>query len=315
MATFANAGIVELSTSKFAAQYGFLRHLAESKGEEPRYAEALSAMRKLEASFPDEITVRSGAAYKATDVGRERVNELYWRSIDVLVYSSRDAGVLAVIPERIPRPIGGKLDAKPAIELILAALKSSSKAWEDDWKRFESDVRSQIQVWTGVYGGHVDPDLRKVSEKLGMERLPEKVEFLVLPYFGGKEGMTLQTLDGWKVVIGAKAFDSTAFAEVVLHEATHVLDVLNRESGYLAKLRKALADANRSPAEIEQIPHVTIFIAAAERIHAREPNYKSVGDRSAFERLPKPIVESAKAGFARLPDQVQAVRELLAKLG
>lgn len=315
VAMIASADVVQLSTSKFAGHYGYLRHSAGNPNPDIRYAEAISILKKIQDGFPNEIMVRSGTTYKAAEVGQDRINELYWRSIDVLAYSSRDAGVLATIPERIPRPIGGKLDAKTVVSQLLAALKSSSTAWDSDWKKSEMEVKSQIQVWNSVYGGHADPDLRKIAEKLGMEKSPEKVEIVVLPYSGGKEGMTLQTLDGWKVVIGAKAFDSTAFGEVVLHEATHVLDVLNRESSYLAKLRKALTDAKRSPSEVDQISHVSIFLAAAERIQSREPKHKPVGERGAFGRLPKNQVEAARAGFAKLPNQEEAVKEVLAKLG
>jgi hypothetical protein len=315
LGSFAGAGIVDLSTSKFAAHYGYLRQVASSPSADARYGEAASILMKLQESFPNEIALRSGITQKASDVGQERINELYWRSIDVLAYSSRDVGVLASIPARFPRPIGGKLDTKSVVDKVIAALNSSSKAWDEDWKKHERDVKSQIQVWTSVYGGHVDPDLRKISEKFGMSKMPDKVDIVVLPFTGGKEGMTLQTLEGWRVVIGAKSFDSSAFAEVVLHESVHVLDVLNRDSGYLALIRKELIAAKRPPLEIEQIPHVSIFLAAAERIRAREPKHKPVGELGAFDRLPKKLVDAARAGFVKLPDQEAAVREVLARLG
>lgn len=310
--TSVKANAIELSTSKFGAQYGYLRHLMTAPSADAQYVDAVTALNALTAKFPDKITLRSGKTYDVKDVGEARLQELYWRSIDVLAYSSIDLAMLRSLPNRLQKPIGGFLPIKDAVEIVEKAMTLSQKPWEASWEKYRLDIKSQQQVWQNVYGIRADRDLRDIAKKLAFSKVPDRVEIVMLPFTGGKEGMTLQTMDGWKVVIGSQTHQSSAFAEVVLHEATHVMDLVSGEDSFLARLRKALVEAKRPDQEVEQVPHVLIFLAAAAQIQSREPGHKPVGEvTGAFGRLPKKLVDAARSGFAQLPDEPAAIKAIL----
>jgi hypothetical protein len=309
------AQVIQLSTSKFGSHFGYLRHLMTAPSADAAFGDSVAALWELEKQFPDQITLRSGKVHDAKDVGKPRIQELYWRSIDVLAYSSTDLSMLRTLPTRIDRPIGRHLPIKQAVQAVEKAIKLSEKAWERSWEARRLELKSQQQVWQNIYGGRADRDLRDIAARLGFSKTPTKVEIVMLPYMGGKEGMTIQTMDGWKVIIGSNAHQSSAFAEVVLHETAHVMDLLSGENSFIGHLRKTLTDARRSEQEIEQIPHLIIFLAGATQIQSREPQHRPVGAQTgAFDRLPAKFFEAARAGFEKLPDQAAATAAILSKL-
>lgn len=312
----AQANIIQLSTSKFGGQYGYLRYQMGQETPDPAHVDAVKVLRELEAKFPEKITLRSGVTHEAKDVGAARIGELYWRSVDVLAYSSVDIAMLRTLPTRIGKPIGGHLPIKDAVDVVERALTLSAKTWDAGWDKRRLEIKSQQQVWESVYGGRSDRDLRAIAAKLGLSKIPEKVEIVMLPYAGSQEGMTLQTMDGWKVIIGSQTHQSSAFAEVVLHEATHVMDLISGQESALARLRKILAEAKRPALEIEQVPHLLIFFAAAAQIRSREAAHRPVGEvMGAYNRVDKKLLDAAKAGFEKLPDEAAAARAIIERLG
>jgi hypothetical protein len=88
---------IELRTSRFSAQYGYIRSLAEGneRASTPSLEKAVEEMRGLESSFPNQIKTRTGAVIEAGNSGQARVNELYWRTLDALVFSSGSVEQLA----------------------------------------------------------------------------------------------------------------------------------------------------------------------------------------------------------------------------
>jgi hypothetical protein len=315
-AALGQADIIQISTSKFSAHYGYLRHLATQETVPKEFAESIRLLSELEKTFPEKITMRSGKVYEVKEVGRARVNELYWRSVDVIVFTASALDTLRRMPERLNRPVGGALGVKPIVDSVEKALTASAQAYEPVWLEQRLKIKDQQQIWESLYAGRADDMLQSIADRLKFEVLPKKIEIVVLPFTGGKEGMTLQTLEGWKVVVGAQTHEGSAFAEVVLHEATHVMDIVSMDKSYLARLRKALAEAKRSEQEVEQIPHLLIFMSAADAIRQREKSHQPVGERTgAYGRLAKKLLEAAKAGFEKLPDEGGATKAILAAVG
>ncbi|MCC7229735.1 MAG: hypothetical protein IT203_05025 [Fimbriimonadaceae bacterium] len=308
----ARASIINLSTSEYAARYGYLRSI-QVRATDPSFASAIRALTELEQMFPNKITLRDGRTLEAKDVGQPRIDELYWRSIDVLAYTAGSEEGLDLIPMRIGRPMGGLLPIKEVVAKLQSAMSAAKQPFASKWTDYKSRVDDAITTWKGSVGPKSDELLTWIAGRLKMATVPKSIQILVLPYSGGKEGMTIQTLDGWKVVIGAEKYTRYDFAEVVLHESTHVMDLISREKSLLARVRTALVKDNLDTTAQEQVPHLMIFEAAADAIKSIEPHHRPVGESNgAYSRLPKQFLPAVRAAKHLLvTDEDAGLRKLI----
>lgn len=259
---------IGLSTSQFAAQYGLLRAMQEAK-EKPSpkgLQAAVDQLSAIEHSFPSRIRSRSGAVIDAASAGQARVSELYWRTLDALVYSSGSDESLNEIPALMPK-IGGELDTSGAIGRIEKALEVSKQDFDSGlWPGEKREADNVIAGFEAVPKEKRDEALTFILRTAGIAKSPKLIDILVIPRMAGKEGMTVRTPDGTLVVIGGEKYRGSDFAEVVLHESTHVLDTFAGDDSLFEKLRAALREAKRPFFEIEQVPHVAMFVLAAEAV-------------------------------------------------
>ncbi|HWA82217.1 MAG TPA: hypothetical protein VG820_02195 [Fimbriimonadaceae bacterium] len=281
---------LHLSTSEFAAQYGVLRAMEEAReapADEGMKA-AVAELTKLELSFPNQIRLRSG---EVVGPNSDRVKELYWRTIDALTFSAGSADDLDRVAELLPK-IGGQLDTEAAMAAIRKALAVSKKDFEAKvWPVERQSAQECIDSFAAIPTGKQDSAIRFIVDTAGIEKAPEQIDILVLPRMAGKEGMTVRTRTGTLIIIGAGKYRGADFDEVVLHEATHVLDTASGPDSLFGKLRSALKAAGRPPFEIEQVPHVSMFLLAAEATRRFiDPKHKDVGETfGAYSRGLDPL--------------------------
>src|SRR5579872_328368 len=102
---------INLSVSKFAAHYGLIRAMEEAKEAPatPGLRVAVSDLEALERKFPNRIKTRAGAVIEASSGGQNRVNELYWRTLDAFTFSAGSVDRMADTAHVVPK-IGGELD-------------------------------------------------------------------------------------------------------------------------------------------------------------------------------------------------------------
>lgn len=287
---------LNLSTSAYAAQYGYIRAAQEAK-EETSASQQLNSLQK---GFPPQFTTRSG---RTVTEPQAQVTELYWRTIDALAFSAGDASRLVSIPAVMPK-IGGAFDSNKAVAALTKALEESKAHFQSDvWPAGEKSVRKQIDAFLAIPEAKRDAAIEFILKNAGITKAPMSVDILVVPKMPGREGMTVRTPGGTRIIISVGKYEGADFAEVVLHEATHVLDAAS-EDGLFVKLRKALQDAKRPAFEIEQIPHVCMFILAAEATRRFiEPTHKDVGEtHGAYERGLAPLKEKVQPELQKLID-------------
>jgi hypothetical protein len=318
---FARADLPEIkfSTSRFVAQWGYLRSLVEEPDRfRPQAMRvALGELSALDRSLPTRIKTRAGAVIE----GSEKAAPLYWRTLDALVYSAGSVEDLSRIPEIMPK-IGGELDAESTMKTIAKALSESRTFFDSDlWPTAQKSARTRIDEFQGIPMEKRNAAVRSILSWSGIAKSPERVSLLVVPRMAGKEGMTVRTPTGPFVVIGAAKYAGADFAEVVLHESTHVFDSFAGEESLFGRLRLALKAAKRSAFEVEQVPHVCMFLMAAEAVRrVIDPLHRDVGATfGAYSRGLEPLRKLVEPELRKLMDgkcsQDEAVKAIVATMG
>jgi len=314
---------INLSVSRFAAQYGAIRSMEESNEDPktPGLKAAVDDLKALEQSFPNQIKTRSGVVVRAGDGGQAKVSALYWRTLDALTFSASSGDALSDIPTLMPK-IGGELDASAAVKAIQKALDESRSEFEAKlWPEGQKEVEACIDSFERIPEAHRDSALRFILQTAGIATPPKRIDIRLVPRMAGPEGMTVRTSTGLLVVIGLGKFRGSDFAEVVLHEATHVFDTAAGSDSLFGKLRVALKAGNRSAFELEEVPHTVMFILAAEAVRRFiDPAHKDVGASfgiysrglEPIRRVEQPILMELAANRITADD---AVRQIVSGLG
>lgn len=303
---------LNLSTSAYAAQYGYIRAAQEAK-EETSASQHLNSLQK---GFPPQFTTRSG---RTVTEPQAQVTELYWRTIDALAFSAGDASRLVSIPAVMPK-IGGALDSNEVVNALTKALEESKANFNTEvWPAGERAVKKQIDAFQAIPEAKRNLAVEFILKAAGIAKAPVGVDILVIPKMPGREGMTVRTPAGTRIVISIGKYEGVDFAEVVLHEATHVFDTTAGEESLFAKLRKALTEAKRPGFEVEQVPHVCMFLLAAEATRKFiDPSHKDVGETfGAYERGLGPLRDKVQPELQKMIDGQsadQTVTNIVAKL-
>ncbi|HTQ08578.1 MAG TPA: hypothetical protein VMI31_00760 [Fimbriimonadaceae bacterium] len=282
-ASAAQAGLpaIHLSQSEFAAQYGTIRAMEEAKEtpEAPGLRKAVEDLAALQHRFPSRIKTRAGQLVEAEKDGRARVDGLYWRTLDALTFSAESAEGLNRIPDIMPK-VGGELDASDAFGTIRKALDESKDEFASKlWPSERSAAQSCIDSFDEIPPAKRDAAIRFILQTAGIKKQPNSIEMLIVPRMAGPEGMTVRTMTGPLVIIGAGKYRGSDFDEVVLHEATHVFDTVAGTESLFGELRAAAQAANRSAFDVEEVPHTAMFLLAAEAIRLFvDPKHKDVGE-------------------------------------
>ncbi|MFI5385756.1 MAG: hypothetical protein ACHQ50_06510 [Fimbriimonadales bacterium] len=295
---------LRLTTSPFAAQYGYIR-AAQEAGERPAgsgLSKAVDDLTALGKSFPSQFTSRSGRVVSVPGSTQAQVDELYWRTIDALVFSIGDPARFAAVPQIIPK-IGGALDSETAMKVLARAMDESRLDYERDVSPLgDKAAKAQIAAFESIPEKSRDKAVEFILGTAGISKPPASVDILVIPRMAGKEGMTVRTPAGTRIVIGLGKYAGADFAEVVLHESTHVFDTTAGGESLFGKLRTALTAAKRPAFEIEQVPHVCMFMLAAEAVRRFiDPAHKDVGDTfGAYSRGLGPLRDIVRPDLDKL---------------
>jgi hypothetical protein len=272
------APTLHVATSHFAAQYGYLRSALETPSADPGVRAGVDQLAALERAFPAQFQSRDGRTVTAADAGSAAVAALYWRVIDALVFGTGTDDALVKVAEAVPR-VGDQLDTAIAMRAVADALHATQVAYDRDvWPEAQRDVTAHVAAFEAIPSDSRDAAMRFMLETAGVVSPPARVDLLLVPRLPGKEGMTVRTPAGPVVVIGVDKYRDSDLAEVALHEALHVVDATAGEGALFDKLRAALRAAHRPAFEVEQVPHVCMFVLAAEAVRrAIDPTHVDVG--------------------------------------
>gem|GEM_PF-5522794 len=288
---------VELRNSPVADTYSFLRSAVQQKTTLLPGPLATSAERleELQRRFPDQIRLRDGTILTTAKEGREQIQNLYWRSLDAYVFGCDSLDDFARIPLRAPETIGGFMRTSEVMAAISALLREAVPSYSREMHAEAAIVRERQAQWDLGLKAKMPALIDRAAKALGLERVPASFEILIVPSLGGREGLTIRSGAGIRLVIGAEKHAGSSFAELVLHESVHVLDSVNPDSGFFFELREAIDEAERPSEDFYQLPHAATYVISSQLIReALNPKHVDIGETDGVYKrgLTKYVEES-----------------------
>ncbi len=227
-------------------------------------------------------------------------NILAWGELDGLVSGCRSGVDLVAAFEQVPESItlrgGREVRLRERAQTLARAIADIEPWWRDRrWRErrrlIELGRQSLDQTLTPVE----DACFAWMIDRLGIREPEGRVPVYLVVDAPWPGAMTFLDRAGRGVCfVSVASADDTALAEIVLHEASHALDV-DSEDGVFRALRDGLIRAGvdrRSPA-IRNVPHAIMFIQAGATIRRFvDPEHVDYGERDGlYDRIPEARLE------------------------
>lgn len=188
-------------------------------------------------------------------------------------------------PETLtPRgPAGIPVELRKGALAIAAALAEAEPAHARLWPERAARIEAARQRWNE----HVAPKERALLD-FHLASLGLQDPGLALPVFLVGDApwpgaVTVRGEDGRGVsFVGVSGLEGSQFFEIVLHEATHSLDLAAGENSAFAELRAALEQAGLDARDrrLRDLPHALMFVQSAESIRrVIDPAHVDYGER------------------------------------
>ena len=211
---------------------------------------------------------------------------LHLQGADVLVASAASLEDLRVRLELAAGIPGSRLPVDALRTTLLPALEqgwpvySASQAARD-----EAEVRERMAWWSAAVAPRLEPALAWLAKVVGVTPPAVPVPVRLVPEMPGKGAATFRTREGALIVAGTRRYQGSDFVEVVLHEMLHAWEAGAPES-LGAALRARLEAAGADAEARRQVPHLLIFLLAAEATDRfLDPEHMPVGEKyGAYSR-------------------------------
>lgn len=257
--------------------YNYVRALATHRGnpEVPaEFAEAVAAAKKLREKLGLSI--------------------LAWGALDQKLLSCKSASDLKrafeALPQEIPvfrgKPIAIRAEAVRFAEELVAV---EAVYREKRWPTHQASIRAAMQRIESQFQPKETECLNFMIQSLDMKDPKDVVPVYLVQQASWPGAFTLKRADGGGVCfvsVGPTEHTGSLLFETILHEATHALDVLTKDTGsVLIEMRQKLVAAGMSPSDrnLRNIPHTLMFIQAGETIRRMvNPRHKHYGDAAGY---------------------------------
>lgn len=261
--------------------------------------------RRGESDAPEELAAAVAAAGKL----RETLGSstLAWEVLDQHLAQSTTAAELKKAFEGIPEKVrtfrGETIEIRDAAVAFAAALEAAEPAYRRLlWPKHEAALRAARKSIEERFQPKEAECVRYMVDSLGLAADPGDLVPVYLVHHSTWPGAyTIRQQGGAGLVfvsVAGEEFSGTLLFEIILHEATHALDIRTRDSGSVFKqIREGLEAAGMSPRDrnFRNIPHTIMFIQAGETIrrlvskehvHYGEPSgyYGRMGEVAEVER-------------------------------
>jgi hypothetical protein len=280
------------------------------------------------------VTASGGHRIRELDPAIEAARELdrslggsplAWGPLEGLLTGCRTAAdvqrAFARAPETLELRDGRRVELRAPAAKLAAALVAAEAAFQEPAKRRAQRIAAARAAWEE----RVAPNWRTCLEfhlgSLGM--LDPEIEIPVylvaeLPPPGAITHRTER--DEGVCFVGVDAAQGSQLFEVILHEATHALDLATRNESALGELRREL-QASGLPSEHRahrDLPHLLMFVQSAETVRRLlDPAHRDYGEAArVYERLPG--AEAVRSHWREHLDgkqtRAQALKGILASL-
>jgi len=285
----AHAGTrLEFRTSPALELWFHVRHLAETSAPSPlpALAPALEAAREL-----------------ARELGPM---SLAWGAFEGLLPGCESAADLlaaaARAPEEAQLPGGQSIALRARVQRVAAALVEAEPACAELLAENAGTVALARASWEELVGEQERALFRHHQERLGLAGLALTIPVYLTAHGARPGAVTYFDEDGKGVCFVAVAgrAESELF-EVVLHEATHALDLAAGKGSLLSALRDALGAAgfDQRSRPFHDLPHLLMFLQAAESVRTvLAPEHEDYGQTQGVYARMGPRAAHLRERFA-----------------
>ena len=245
-----------------------------------------------EPDAPAEFAAAVAAARKL----REKLgtNTLAWSLLDQHLPAGRTAAELksafAGLPAQVRTFSGETVEIRDDAVALADALTAVESAHRQLlWPRHEAAIRAARERIEEQFRPREAECVRYMVESLGMQDPRDVVPVYLVFRSTWPEAYTIERPDGGGLVFVAVAREEhagTLLFEIVLHEATHALDVrTNEDASVFKQIRDRLEAAGMSPRDrdFRNVPHTIMFIQAGETVRRIvSPEHRHYGVASAY---------------------------------
>jgi hypothetical protein len=221
-------------------------------------------------------------------------NPLAWGPLEGLLPGAETAADVVAAFARAPESIelrgGTKVPLRAGAQKLAAALVEVEPAFAEPWKEHARRTSAARKRWEEQVG----PEERELFA-FHLASLGMKERDLAVPVHlvaeGSWPGAVTHLDDAGRGVcfVAVDAVPGSLFHEIVLHEATHALDVAAGDESALGELRERLASAGRGRRDraYHDLPHALMFVQSAESIRRTiDPAHRDYGEvEKVYERM------------------------------
>jgi hypothetical protein len=248
------------------------------------------AARTAGASASENPAWIAGAAAKFRAAGTTLGSPLAWWPIEARLATCTSAATAraacAAVPETFDRRGGPSIPLRAlALELVesLAAIEAEFR--EKTWPADEALIRAAERELGQSLLAHVDEVMQRHGRALGFEPLDLAIPCALVARMPEPGAITHRAAGGKGFCfVGVEGLTGSALSEVVLHEATHAIDVA-REDDLFDSLRSRLEAAGvaRTDRLWRDAPHTVMFCASAATVRATlDPEHVDYGEQSGY---------------------------------
>lgn len=250
---------LEFRTSPAVELYHEVRFLAATRAEPP--VESLRPALEAAAELERELGPMS----------------LAWGPFEGLLAGCERGADLVAAAERVPATValpGGKsVEFRARLVRLAHALASSESACADLLARNAESVALARAAWDELVGPKEAELLRHHQERLGFAGLAPTIPVYLTAHGARPGAVTYFDAEGRGVCfVAVEGRGESELFEVVLHEATHALDIAagERSDSLLSELRDALGAAgfDERSRPFHDLPHLLMFLQSAESVRA-----------------------------------------------
>lgn len=245
---------------------------------------------------PSDAAAEFAAAVAAAEALEQKLgaNPLQWQVLDRHLATCKNAAELRKSFEGLPAEVrvggGGSVDIRDEALALAEALVQTEPAYQAQiWPRHEPVIRAALDRIEQQFRPHEAACLQYMLQSLGMEDPQAAIPVFLCDRMTWPEAYTISTDERSGVVfvgVGREQHAGSLLYEVVLHEATHALDLrTHTDASVFKQLRDLLQAAGMKPADrnFRNIPHTLMFIQAAETIRRHvDAKHQHYGDVDGY---------------------------------
>lgn len=266
------------------------------------------------------------AAVEATSyLHTDLQNPLAWAPVEARLAHAKSVAdaraVFAQLPDAYTPATGGSVELKKRALAIVDALAQAEASYlETEWPARKARIEGARKLLDETFFERQPDVFAHHAKRIGCEELDLRVPCVLVLEMPEPGAVTHRAQGGAISFVGVEGLTSSQLCEVVLHEATHAIDVAV-QGDVFDDLRAALEKAGikRSDQRWRDAPHTLMFAASAATVRLQlDPEHVDYGEISRYYSKVGPVAEPVRSAWKAFDageiDRAQAVARIVKDL-